>query len=1086
MELLLRFALQQTYTSTSLTQTQTQTHTPRTQHNRGGCRILQCHARSQQQAAASDTSAAGATQLGSLESLSGNPQYVYGRQPQREHGAGSGSAAAVPSGGAGNLQQEARSLDGGFTEGDTESGLQPQHKEVTVRARSAELQYRRHRSGGGGGSDGGGAVAGSLAHVERSQSRHDGSFQPRSAWIGTDRSRRSRRGRSASAAVPSRSLPAALSDERVVPLMRKAERDLLPSGDPNTPWRRLAYQLRLAPSISGLLTIYRASRENAAVWRPHMTALVLTRAGALLYPRAVVATSAVQAGGRTDGAGRFPPPFLKRDATSLFESLSGKVNKLAVRQVQGMHLARALVSMAWLEVTGQKCEALAAALVGELQRQHGGKLAQVALVDPPLFGRLVRALAQLVPRRSELWVDLQRVTLAALMEAQAEAAGAAAAAGPRRVWAGPGRNAVSAAAEAEPQQLKPDCSTADLANMAFGFAAAGAATSQLFAALRTAVLSRELPADPAALARLMCAWGRAHYPPGPLLYRLIDAFIPLLDTAPPRPIGRMVWSLAMMGVRDERFLQAAAKAIVGRQLVFSSPQELVNVVWAYSHLGWQVEEGVEPLRPVARNTATAGVEGAYDDDDEEEEEVYDEGEEDEDGLASRSPRGVLRQALAHQGSEKASGTTTSPYPALVTTREMEEQQQGQLRTLETAGESAGSWQRAEPVETQRARDDPEWTPLAAQQRIATRSGRMLDGNSYNNNTSSSSSSSSSSRNGSSQSSVVEGCNPGDENGEVSGAMPAAALSHRLPPLKPLPLAAPLAALEQARQTRLQQPQPEYPEHYALYRYLGRSFIHRTIGSAGGGAAVAPHHTISHSQLAAMVGSFARAGYRNKQLFYTAARIALLRLQYLSPGDLTLILSAHARLRIAHTGLFEAASPIIAARCCEFTSAQLADAMWAVQVLMPEGYMQLANAVRVRRGWLPPPSAVPPSSPLDNGLEEGEEVDMDRKEERHGRGEGGASQARSRTGGSGSNVDDNASLRHAALLPSLMRLRVPRELLEDVDWIEAEEADGVDEEEAGLQRQRDGSMWDRGRLPNEDGGYWGREQAEMLPDATRVR
>ncbi|GLI67138.1 hypothetical protein VaNZ11_011348 [Volvox africanus] len=1043
------------------------THTHTTQHNRGGGCFVQCHARSHRQAAAAaalDATVAGATQLGGREPSLVNPRYIHGRRPQREHGTGSDRGAV-------NLQREARPLQGGFKEGDTDrssqySGHQP--SAIAARAQSVEPSYHRPRSGGD-------ADTGSLADVERSQgfysdSDHDGSFRSRSAWIGTDRSRRSRHGRSASAAAAAtRPVPAALSDERVVPLMRKAERDLLPSGDPNTPWRRLAYQLRLAPSISSLLTIYRANRENAAIWRPHMTALVLIRASALLYPKAVVATSAAQTGGRTDSAGRFPQPYLKRDATSLFESLSRKMNKLAVRQVQGMHLARVLVSMAWLEVSGDKCEALAAALVGELQRQHGGKLAQVTLIDPPLFGRLVRALAQLAPRSNDLWVDLQRVTLAALLEAQAEMAGVATSAasasattGPRRVWAGPGRDAVVLVGEAAaPPPPKPDCSTADLANMAFGFAAAGAATPQLFNALRAAVLSRELPADSATLARLLCAWGRAHLPPGPLLYRLIDAFRPLLDVAPPRPIGRMVWSLAMMGVRDERFLRAAAKAIVGRQLVFSSPQELVNVVWAYSQLGWQVEEGSEPVRPVARNATTASMEETYEDEDEE-------GDEEEDGLISRSSHVVLRQALAHQGSEDVSGASISPTPALApslaTTREMVEQRWGQGRTQEAIGEAAGSWGRGtEPLETEHARSSE--TALAGQGTVASSSGRTLDGNGH--------SSSSSTSIGSScrQSSAVEESNSDGEKRAVSGAMPAPASSRHLPPLKPLPLAAPLAALEQARQARLQQRPPEYPEHYALYRYLGRSFIHRTIGSGGGGAAVVPHHTISHSQLAVMVGSFARAGYRSKQLFYTAARIALLRLQYLSPGDLTLILSAHARLRIAHTGLFEAASQIITARCREFTPAQLADAMWAVQMLMPEGYIQLANAVRVRRGWLPPPSAAP-ISPLENS----EEMDT-------GSGEALESQRQCRT-----SSDDISSLRQAALLPSLIRLRVPRELLEDADWIEAEE-DSVEEEEwgseAGSQRQRDGSMWDRGRMSMGASEHWGGDLSDTTSTSSSV-
>ncbi|EFJ47247.1 hypothetical protein VOLCADRAFT_92312 [Volvox carteri f. nagariensis] len=826
-------------------------------------------------------------------------------------------------------------------------------------------------------------------------------FRMRSAWIGsTDR----RRGRGASAARP---LPVALSDERIVPLMRKAERDVLPGDDPNTPWRRLAYQLRLAPSLSDLLAIYRANRESP-VWRPHMTALVLNRIGALLYPKAVAAAaSTAQGDGRTDGVGRFPPPQLKRDAVSLFESLSGRVTKRAVRQVQGMHLARVLVAMAWLEVAGEECEMVVAALVGELQRQRGGKLVQVAMVDPALFGRLVRALAQLVPRERELWVDLQRVTLAALMEAQAEAqAQAPVAAGssrsavavpaPKRVWSGPSRDAVKAEAAASPlpPPEKPDCSTADLANMAFGFAAAGAASPQLFAALRSAVLSRELPDDPDTLARLMCAWGRAHIPAGPLLYRVLDAFVPLVATASPRPIGRMIWSLAMMRMRDERFLRAAAKAIVDRRLVFSSPQELVNVVWAYSHLGWQVEEGAEPRRPWS-GTATA-------------EELAAEGRE---GSTRGKPRGMLRQPPARlkEDVEEAAEEGVDGTWSAGQRREQKDAEQRSVDAARLEGGTAASTSAAARYNA----DEPEGRSEALERYPGIRAGDEAAAS-------------------------VEGSAAPKVPGAPAG----------MPVLKPLPLTAPLAAREQARQAMLFQQPPEYPEHFALYRYLGHSFIHRKIGSNA-------HHAISNSQLAVLVGSFARAGYRSKQLFYTAARIALLRLQFLSPADLTLLLSAHARLRIAHSGLFEAACPIVAARCCEFTPAQLADVLWAVQVLMPEGFVQLSNAVRTRRGWLPPP--VPPAASalgmqpgqLDGLGEEAEEDGEERVEETRGR-----RGVMTGAGGRGERED-------GPMLPALMRLRVPRELLEDVDWIEAE--DGGEEVEEGSSaaefRDRDDSPAD---------------------------
>ncbi|GLC69762.1 hypothetical protein PLESTF_000877200 [Pleodorina starrii] len=955
------------------------------------------------------------------------------------------------------------------------SAVPTQQQYSTARSRSAEPPYRH-------------AGAAAYPGAPQDSGGDGGGFRARSAWIGADRRRRGRRGGAAAAARPP---PAALSDERIVPLMRKAERDVLPGDDPNTPWRRLAYQLRLAPSISDLLALYRSYRENDTVWRPHMTALALTRTGALLYPRAVAAAaSTAAAGSRTDSAGRFPPPALKRDATSLFESLSRKVNKLSVRQVQGMHLARLLVSMAWLEAAGDKCEALVDALIRELQRQRGGKLAQVALVDPPLFGRLVRALAQLAPRNGELWTDLQRLTMAALQEAPAPAGAGGAAA--RRLWAGPvgPAPAVAAAAAAPPPPpSRPDASTADLANLAFGFAAAGAATPPLFAVLRAAVLSRELPADADTLARLLCAWGRARIAPGPLMYRVLEAFLPLLDTAPPRPIGRLVWSLAMMGVRDERLLCAAAKAIVDRRLVFSSPQELVNVVWAYSHLGWQVEEGAEPLRPGTRGS----VWGRDVEEDEEEEE------------ARGRPRGVMRrppEQLVVEGGWAAGSRAGSPER-----RERREQQQQQQEEEE---EEEEEWHTQELEASARAHGQ---TLSGDQAERASSSGRGSgngvgpgsgeDGVGEGSGRWSAAAAAEAAdtppqpRRGDDASRHADGSPQGSSgagssrNGfDAAAAATAAALQHHHQhhPLKPLPLAAPLAAREQARQALLQPP-PDYPEHFALYRYLGRSFIHRQMGGhshgGGGAAAAAAHQAISSSQLAVMAGSFARAGYKSKQLFYTTARIALLRLQYLSPADLTLVLSAHARLRIPHTALFEAAAPIVAARCLEFSPAQLADVLWAVQALMPhEDYVRLANEVRARRGWRPPQPPQRQRRRLESDLygqdlnsNQEDEEEEDEYEEEEDEEEEEVEEGRRREGGGG---PERAG--EGPLLPALMRLRVPRELLEDVDWIEAEEEQAEGEEAARQRREAGGGggAWSGGggggsggpRVMGGPGDAWG--------------
>ncbi len=53
---------------------------------------------------------------------------------------------------------------------------------------------------------------------------------------------------------------------------------------------------------------------------------------------------------------------------------------------------------------------------------------------------------------------------------------------------------------------------------------------------------------------------------------MLEAFEPQLPTVLPRPLARMLWALGVLGVRSPRFLAAAGRAIVTRQLLFGSPQ----------------------------------------------------------------------------------------------------------------------------------------------------------------------------------------------------------------------------------------------------------------------------------------------------------------------------------------------------------------------------------------------------------------------------------------------------------------------------------------------------------------------------------
>ena len=738
------------------------------------------------------------------------------------------------------------------------------------------------------------------------------------------------RGRGRHAVPPPARQPGLRYEKEVVPLAREAERDLLPDGHPNTPYRRLAYQLRQAATVQELQALMRAHRDDTNVWGPHHTALTVHRLSALLYPRAVAAgaadaddpeltdaratangmsssssssssrsrtSSTSGSNGRSSSGGlnanqqQRIDPALKAAANSMLNSLSTRLTKPAVRQVQGFHLARLLICMTWLHLAwGPQAEAVIAVCVRELLRPRGDKLARVAAADPVLFGRLVRALAVLMPRHAPLWVEVQRLTLASLLAARSErqggerqgaggwdgsagggsGGGSSGGSGAVRLWGpssdgstgkGPSSAAASAAAAAEPL---PDASAADLINVAFGLAASGHVLPPVFDALREALLAQPLAgaAGPEALASLVWAWARAQQPPGMLSRRALEAFEPLLEAAPARPLGRLLWAMGVLGLRNQAFLAAAAAAITRRQLVFASPQELVNVTWAFSQLGFRVVPG--GWGPGGAGDAAGAGEAATGP-----------------GAGSGRRRGPQRGPRAGQEEESEDGVE-------------DEEGQGQAEEEEVRhGSGRRGGRRGAGVATS----------LAAA-RAAVESAGFDE----------------------------------DESASASAAAAAAAAEQ----LRPLPLAAVQDSVAARTAARAAAPPPEHGTPAALYRWLAHCYLHSFTGSAS-------KWTMSDSQLAALAAAFAAAGYANRPLFYTMGRMAMRRLPTLTPADFTQLIGAFARVRLRHDALLERACELAEARSRDFTPQQQAQVLWVVQALLPRArFAALAAAFRQQR------------------------------------------------------------------------------------------------------------------------------------------
>ncbi|WIA21397.1 hypothetical protein OEZ85_000613 [Tetradesmus obliquus] len=163
------------------------------------------------------------------------------------------------------------------------------------------------------------------------------------------------------------------------------QRDLLPDGKPNTPWRRLKLRIQTTTSLQGLARIYSSSRHKSAVWRPIHSAGILMRLAALQYYRLV------------------PPSHRASDQTSaaahqLLQLLTPDLKDPAVcRVLDSARLAQLLVVLSALNP--QPGPEVLDPLVRELMRDGGKKL---PAGKPDLLAELAAALARLDWRELEL------------------------------------------------------------------------------------------------------------------------------------------------------------------------------------------------------------------------------------------------------------------------------------------------------------------------------------------------------------------------------------------------------------------------------------------------------------------------------------------------------------------------------------------------------------------------------------------------------------------------------------------------------------------------------------------------------------
>uniref|UniRef100_A0A383VSK9 Uncharacterized protein n=1 Tax=Tetradesmus obliquus TaxID=3088 RepID=A0A383VSK9_TETOB len=165
------------------------------------------------------------------------------------------------------------------------------------------------------------------------------------------------------------------------------QRDLLPDGKPNTPWRRLKLRIQTTTSLQGLARVYSSSRHKSAVWRPIHAAGILMRLAALQYYRLLL------------------PPHRASEQTSaaahqLLQLLTPDLTDPAVcRVLDSARLAQLLVVLSALNP--QPGPEVLDPLVRELMRDGGKKL---PASKPDLLAELAAALARLEWRELEVWL----------------------------------------------------------------------------------------------------------------------------------------------------------------------------------------------------------------------------------------------------------------------------------------------------------------------------------------------------------------------------------------------------------------------------------------------------------------------------------------------------------------------------------------------------------------------------------------------------------------------------------------------------------------------------------------------------------
>lgn len=354
-------------------------------------------------------------------------------------------------------------------------------------------------------------------------------------------------------------------------LYEEASRDLLPGGVPNTPLRRISYDIKHAINIQELVTAYDRHRRNGPNFKAKHHAAVLMQIPDLLYIKASAGQLDAQA------------PLVARLLDTAQQALAA--DGAVARLLEGPKIVKLLFCASALRVAPPR--GLADALADELLRDGGKKVPSVqrSSTSPAAAGSdAAQLLIELAvswasigsPGRDDLWDELRAVALAAV-------------------------------ACQHPFTLQ------QLADLAAAFAASGhaddrllgdiceAATSQLAAALCAAGSgsgsgSRRLTHLPP-LARLSWALARAGWHDERLMGRMCEAALHVLMAETPSsaaqmaPLVQLVHACGHLLHHDAPLCDAVARLVTssgGRLL--GSPHQHAQVLWALRRLGHPYSE----------------------------------------------------------------------------------------------------------------------------------------------------------------------------------------------------------------------------------------------------------------------------------------------------------------------------------------------------------------------------------------------------------------------------------------------------------------------------------------------------------------